>query len=56
MIIQNSISLLEQLSEIEDKIRKIEQTMESMGIEVDQERLIKILCGQRAMHPLAKRN
>ena len=48
MIIQHSLTLLEQLSELEEKIRKIETVMDGMGIEVDRESLLKILASQKA--------
>lgn len=47
MIIQNSQKLLEQLSEIEEKIKKLENMAEALGIELDQERILKLLIGRK---------
>ena len=47
MIIRHSIKILEQLTEIEDLIQKIESYIEENGIEIDREKiLLKILKGQ----------
>lgn len=43
IIIQNSIHLLEQLSELEIKIQKLESLMDQLGIQEDRENLIRIL-------------
>ena len=47
MIIYHSSMLLEHLSEIEEKIRKIELLADALGVEIDREKLLKILIGQR---------
>lgn len=47
MIIRHSKSLLEQLSEVEDKIRELEKVMDEFGIEVDREKLINALLAKR---------
>ena len=43
IIIQNSIHLLEQLSELEIKIQKLESLMDQLGIQEDRENLIRLL-------------
>ncbi len=43
MIIQNSLRLLEQLSELETKIQKIEALMDQLGILEDREKIIRLL-------------
>ena len=43
MIVMNSKILLEQLTEIEDKIQKIEDVMRDLDIEVDKEGLMELL-------------
>ena len=49
MIIYNSIQLLEQLSEIEVKIQKIEKVMDDLGIELDKEKILMIITGQQLL-------
>jgi len=41
MIVQNCLSLLTQISEIEDKIQKIEGYIRSQGLEIDREAVLK---------------
>lgn len=49
MIIRHSNKLLEQLSEIEGLIQKVERLMEENGVEVDREKmLLTLLKGQEA--------
>jgi hypothetical protein len=43
MIINNSIKLLEQLSDLEEKIQKYEKLMDALGIEFDREKLLMII-------------
>lgn len=43
MIVMNSKILLEQLTEIEDKIQKMEDVMKNLEIEVDKEGLMELL-------------
>jgi ribosome assembly protein YihI (activator of Der GTPase) len=43
MIIQNSLRLLEQLSELELKIQKIEALMDELGINEDREKIIRLI-------------
>ncbi len=47
MVIQHSKQLLEQLTEIESRIKKYEEMMDALGIELDREKLLKLLIGQR---------
>lgn len=47
MVIQHSQALLEQLTEIEEKIQALEGVMEKLGIELDREKLLKIITGQK---------
>ncbi|GEM_PF-2821670 len=46
MIIQNSLKLLEQLSEIEAKIQKIEALMDELGIKQDRDKIISLIIHQ----------
>ena len=43
MIIQNSLRLLEQLTELETKIQKIEALMDQLGIIEDREKIIRLI-------------
>ncbi|MFY7994029.1 MAG: hypothetical protein ACOVP4_12095 [Bacteriovoracaceae bacterium] len=43
MIIQNSLRLLEQLSELETKIQKIEALMDQLGIVEDRDKIIRLI-------------
>lgn len=43
MIIRNSNHLLEQLSEIEDKIQRMERVMRELEIDCDREALMEML-------------
>lgn len=58
MIVRHSLKLLEQLTELENVIQKIERVMDENGIECDRELvLLKILKGQEASYaprPLKK--
>lgn len=47
MIIHYSQKLLEQLSDIEDKIRKLETAAVALGIELDQEKILKLIIGRK---------
>jgi hypothetical protein len=47
MVIRNSLQLLEQISEVEDKIRILEERMEALGIEFDREKLIEAILTRR---------
>lgn len=50
MIIRHSLRILEQLTEIEDLIQKVETIAEENGIEIDREKLLlKILRNQEAL-------
>lgn len=54
MIIRNSKKLLEQLSDIEERIRKVEKVMRDLGIECEQEKILKALAGQKVQHLLTR--
>lgn len=57
MIIRHSLKLLEQLSEVEDLIQKLEQIMDERGIDFDREQLLlKVLKGQEARTSRPKKN
>ena len=47
MIIQNSLRLLEQLSELELKIQKIEALMDELGINEDREKIIRLILSKQ---------
>jgi hypothetical protein len=47
MVIRHSKQLLEQLSEVEEKIQVIEQLMEHLNIDCDREKLIKTLLAKK---------
>lgn len=47
MVIRHSLKILEQLSEIENFISKIERFMEQKGIELDREKLLRGLVKER---------
>ena len=47
MIILHSTKILEQLTEIEDFIKKIEKYIDEKGIEVDKEKILKALIASR---------
>lgn len=50
MIIRHSLKILEQLTEIEDLIQKVEAIVEENGIEIDREKLLlKLLKNQEAL-------
>ena len=50
MIIHHSLKILEQLSEIEGLIKKVENYMDEKGIETDREKLLlKILRNQEVL-------
>jgi hypothetical protein len=53
MIIRHSLQLLEQLTELEQKIQTIESYLEEKGMEVERDKiLLWLIQGQRAKHPL----
>ena len=43
MVIRNSLQLLEQITDVEEKIRILEERMEALGIDVDRERLLEAI-------------
>lgn len=43
MVIRNSLQLLEQITDVEEKIRILEERMEALGIDVDREKLIEAI-------------
>lgn len=43
MIVMNSTQLLEQLSEIEEKIQRVEGVMRDLKIDCDKEKLMELL-------------
>lgn len=47
MIIQNSQRLLEQLTDLEKKIQKIEVLMDKLGIQEDREKIIRMILSRR---------
>lgn len=47
MIILHSTKILEQLTEIENFIKKIENFMDEKGIDVDREKILKALIASR---------
>ncbi len=47
MIIQNSLRLLEQLTELETKIQKIESVMDQLGITEDREKILKLILDKK---------
>ncbi len=49
MIIQHSMKLLEQLSEIEAMIKKFESYMEQNQIEVDRDKILEALIASRKL-------
>jgi hypothetical protein len=49
MIIHHSLKILEQLSEIENFISKVESYMDENGIEIDREKILKALIASRIM-------
>jgi hypothetical protein len=49
MIILHSMKILEQLTEIETLIQKIEKYVEEKGIEVDRENILKALVTSRML-------
>ncbi len=49
MIIHHSLKILEQLSEIESLIHKIEHYIEEKGIDVDREKILEVLITSRLL-------
>jgi hypothetical protein len=47
MVIRHSNQLLEQLTEVEEKIQAIEKLMEELGVDCDQEKLIRTLLARK---------
>lgn len=47
MVIRHSNQLLEQLTEVEEKIQAIEKLMEELGLDCDKERLIRTLLARK---------
>jgi len=47
MIILHSMKILEQLTEIESLIKKIENYMDENGIEADREKILEVLMASR---------
>ena len=47
MIILHSMKILEQLTEIESLIKKIENYMDKNGIEADREKILEVLMASR---------
>jgi mannitol/fructose-specific phosphotransferase system IIA component (Ntr-type) len=43
MVIRNSLQLLEQITDVEEKIQILEARMEALGIIVDREKLIEAI-------------
>jgi hypothetical protein len=56
MVIRHSKLLLEQLSELENKIKLLESAMNELGIEMDREKLLRLMIGQKVRDPLAKKS
>lgn len=51
MIIRHSISLLEQLSLVEEQIKELEKVIDQYGVEVDREKLIAVILARRSLQP-----
>lgn len=47
MIILHSMKILEQLTEIENTIKKVENYMDENGIEIDREKILEVLIASR---------
>ena len=47
MVIRHSNQLLEQLTEVEEKIQAIEKLLEEMGLDCDKEKLIRTLLARK---------
>ncbi len=47
MFIMHSLKILEQLTEIENYIKKVENYMDENGIEVDREKILEVLIASR---------
>ena len=56
MVIRHSNQLLEQLSEVEEKIRLVERLMEELELECDREKLIRIILAKRYGLPSGQKN
>jgi hypothetical protein len=48
MVIRDSLQLLVQISEVEEKIRIIEERMEALGIAIDREKLIEAILTRKS--------
>ena len=51
MVIRHSLLLLEQLSDVEEKIKRLETMMREMGVDCDQEKLLKALLARKFQEP-----
>ena len=51
MVIRHSSQLLEQLSEVEEKIKLLERVMAELQIDCDQEKLVKVLLARKFQNP-----
>ena len=47
MVIRNSLQLLEQISEVEERIKILEERIKALGVEVDRDKLIEALLTRR---------
>lgn len=47
MVIRDSLQVLEQISDVEKKIRTVEKMMDDLGIKIDREKLIKAILTRR---------
>jgi hypothetical protein len=56
MVIRHSNQLLEQLSDVEEKIQMIERLMDEMHIEFDRETLIRTLLAKKYKLPSGQQN
>ncbi len=56
MVIRHSNQLLEQLTEVEEKIKMIEQLMEELEVDCDREKLIKVILAKRFTQPSGQKN
>ena len=54
MVIRHSNQLLEKLSEVEERIKLIEQMMEQYGVDCDQEQLLRALLAKKYPLPFGQ--
>ena len=54
MIIHHSLKILEQLSEIEGLIKKVENYMDEKGIDVDREKLLLKILRNQEVHSTSR--